>query len=202
MGLLKKSEPNKPESLAHGPMPFVMPSLEDSSPAYAALLAKRLELNVSRGDLQTERRKLEKEIAADTSKAVLRPAIANLLGDDEDSKSHNFKRISEIHRSVADIDVALEVLRERIAVERGKASRIVCDAVRPEYQKRAAVVAKALETVQAARASYDDLRNQFEAEDISWGSLGPLTLGWLGDPRDGHIPRFLNDVREAGYHGA
>ncbi|MER9596685.1 MULTISPECIES: hypothetical protein [unclassified Mesorhizobium] len=201
MGLLKKSEPTKLESPTQAPTPFVMPSLEDSSPAYAALLAKRLELSVSRGDLQTERRKLDKEIAADTSKA-LRPAIANLLGDDEDSKSHNFKRITEIHRAVADIDVALDVLRERIAVERGKASRIVCNAVRPEYQKRAAVVAKALETVQAARASYDDLRNQFEAEDISWGSLGPLTLGWLGDPRDGHIPRFLNDVREAGYHGA
>lgn len=197
--ILKKPEPAKLDYIVESPTPFVMPSLEDSSPAYAALLEKRLELNVSRDALQAERRKLEKEIAIDTSTA-LRPAIANLLGDDEDSKSYNFKRIAEIHRAVADIDVALEVLRERIAVERGKASRIVCDAVRPEYQKRAAVVAKALETVQAARADYEDLRNQFEAEDVAWTSLGPLTLGWLGDPRDGHIPRFLKDVREAGYY--
>ncbi|MBM2715475.1 hypothetical protein JQK88_30575 [Mesorhizobium caraganae] len=199
MGLLKKSEPTKPDAPLESPAPFVMPSLEDSSPAYAALIAKRLALNVARDKLQAERRKLEKEIALDTSTA-LRPAIANLLGDDEDSKSHNFKRVAEIHREVANIDSALEVLRERILTERGKASRIVYDAVRPEYGRRVSAVAKALEAVQAARRDYDDLRNMFEAEDIAWSALGPLTLGWLGDPRDGHIPRFLNDVREAGYY--
>jgi hypothetical protein len=109
------------------------------------------------------------------------------------------KQAGDIRNQLADVEAALEIVRRRLADAKGPASVAVCQTVKPEYGRRVAAVAKALEALAVARADYDDLRNQFEAEDVAWGSLIPISLGFLGDPRDGQIPRFMREVREAGY---
>ncbi|OCP06132.1 hypothetical protein BBX50_23985 [Ensifer sp. LC11] len=84
---------------------------------------------------------------------------------------------------------------------RSTASARICDTVKAEYGRRVVKVCQALEAVAEARADFDELRDQFEREDLAWSRLVPLSPTFLGDPRDGHIPRYLKEAREAGYYG-
>jgi hypothetical protein len=169
------------------------------SPAYTALLAKRAELEQRQRDNAVERRTLEKQIAAAPRPAV-RPEIAALLGDDPvDDVSAWRKRLRELRGEDADIEAALGVLRGRIADEKSRASRTVCEASREEYARRVGALAKTVATLVEQREAYYELRDQFEAGDIAWTSLGPLSLGWTGDRYDGHAHRFVRDAEAAGY---
>jgi seryl-tRNA synthetase len=179
---------------------YRIPSLAEASPEYAALLQKQADLLARQAELTTERRKLQKQIDAAADKGPRVSArIAELLGDDADSSPLLRKQAADIRDQLADVEAALEIVRRRLTDAKGPASRAVCQIVKPEYGKRVAAVAKALETLAEARADYDDLRNQFEIEDVAWTSLIPMSLGFLGEPRDGHIPRFMRDAKEAGY---
>ncbi|ATU92739.1 hypothetical protein [Phyllobacterium zundukense] len=72
MSLLKKTPSAAPA--------FIVPSLSNSLPAYAELLAKQVALQTEQSALLAERRELEKAIAADTSRE-LPSKVAELLGD-------------------------------------------------------------------------------------------------------------------------
>ena len=179
---------------------FRVPSLAEASPNFAALLQKQADLLARQSELNREHREIKKQIeAAGNSGPRVSARIAELLGDDADSSPLLRKQAADIRNQLADVEGALEIVRRRLSDAKGSASAAVCQIVKPEYGRRVAAVAKALETLAEARADYDDLRNQFEAEDIAWTSLVPMSLGFLGDPRDGHIPRFMRDAKEAGY---
>ena len=179
---------------------FRIPSLAEASPEYAGMLQKQADLYALQSKLNGERRDIQKQIdaAGDTGPRV--PArIAELLGDEADSVPMLRRQAGEIRGKLADVEAALEIVRRRLTDANGPASTAVCQSVKPEYSKRVAAVAKALEALAAARADYEDLRNQFEAEDVRWTSLIPLSLGFLGDPRDGNVVRTLKEIKEAGY---
>ncbi|ADH91621.1 conserved hypothetical protein [Ancylobacter novellus DSM 506] len=172
-----------------------------SVPAYAALAAKRAEMQ----DLQTasrrELRKLERELT-ETPMPALRAGVAALLGEATVEQSGVHERIADLKRTDRDATAALTVIDQRLREARSSASRVVCDEVRPEYARRVAALCRALEALAAERKAYDDLRGQLEAEDIAWSTLNPMSLGWLGNPVDGgHIGVFLKSAREAGYYG-
>lgn len=180
---------------------FRVPSLAEASPEFAALMQKQADLHTRQSKLRDERRELERQVHASPQSTVRVSArIAELLGDEPDSAPMLRKQIADIRGAEGDVEAAIEIVRRRIAEARGAASTEVCKTVKPEYARRVAVVAKALEALAAARADYDDLRNQFEAEDVAWTSLIPFSLNFLGDPRDGQVPRFLREATEAGYH--
>ncbi|SCB33935.1 hypothetical protein GA0061098_1006182 [Bradyrhizobium shewense] len=190
MALLKKKEAAE----------YRIPSLADADPAYAALLQKQSDLYALQSKLNSERRDLQKRIDESGSTGPTVPArVAELLGDATDSTPMLQKQATDIRAQLADVETAIEIVRRRLSDAKGPASRAACQIAKPEYGRRVAAVAKALEALAEARAGYDDLRNQFEAEDISWGSLVPMSLGFLGEPRDGHIPRFIKEAKEAGY---
>lgn len=192
MALLKKPAP--------APEQFRVPSLADVDADYAALLEKQAELTARRSDLEREKRSVEKAIAADTSREV-RPEIAALLGDEPGSKSLNRRRLSEIRGELSDIEQALGVLRQRLQDARGRASTAVVAASRMEYARRVKAMVVAMQALDAAHAAYDELRFQFEAEDIAWTSLRPMTPAFLGGSNepDRRIARFIREAREAGY---
>jgi hypothetical protein len=179
---------------------FRVPSLAECSPEYSALLQRQADLYALQSKLNDDRRDIQKQIDAvgDTGPRVS-ARIAELLGDEADSAPMLRKQAGDIRNQLADVEAALEIVRRRLADAKGPAIVAVCQTVKPEYGRRVAAVARALEALAVARADYDDLRNQFEAEDVAWGSLIPISLGFLGDPRDGQIPRFMREVREAGY---
>lgn len=180
--------------------PFIVPSLSDASPDYAALIAKKTELQAKHSELTRERRTLEKAIAADTSRET--PVrVAELLGDEPGSKSLNRRRIAEIASVASDIDAAIRVIDQRIRDAKGAASQLVCAATRPEYGRRVKAMVDAAKLLDAAHKHYDELRFQFEAEDVAWGSLIPMTPSFLGGSNepDRRLARFVREAEAAGY---
>lgn len=178
--------------------PFRVPALTEVSADYAALIEKQTELLARQATVSAERRDLERQIAQAPAPAF-RPAVAELLGEPSDSSSNLRAKVREIAALENDIAAALQVLKGRITTARSGASKLVCDATRQEYARRVAAICTALEAVAAARAQYDALRDEFDRQDVAWASLGPVSLNFLGEARDGHIYRFIREAKEAGY---
>lgn len=177
---------------------FRVPSLAEVDTTYADLLQKQAELTSRQSDLEREKRAVEKEIAADTSRDIS-PAIAELLGDEPGAKSLNRRRVAEIRKEIADIESAQIVLRQRLADARGRASTAVVAASRMEYARRVKAMVAAIEALSVARAEYDKIVDDFVANDVAWTSLTPLQPTFCGDRQDGHLQRWLRAAREAGY---
>ncbi|KQZ27893.1 hypothetical protein ASD50_20300 [Mesorhizobium sp. Root552] len=194
MALLKKP------TVSASADPFRVPSLAEVDKDYAALLLKQSDLAARQIDLEREKRSLEKAIAADTS-AEVKPAIAELLGDAPGSKAINRRRVAEIRSEISDVEQAQRVLRQRISDARGRASTAVVAVSRPEYAKRVKAMVVAMYALDAAHKDYDELRSQFEAEDISWTSLIPMSPTFLGSSNepDRRIARFIAEAASAGY---
>ncbi|MET4487006.1 hypothetical protein [Bradyrhizobium sp. LA7.1] len=179
---------------------FRLPSLAEASPTYAAFLAKQAELLALQSKLNDERREVQKQIDnAGTTGPIVSTRVAELLGDAPDSAPMLRKQAADIRAQLADVEAAIEIVRRRLTEAKGPASVAACQISRPEYGRRVVAVVKALEALVVARADYDDLRNQFEVEDIAWTSLVPMSLGFLGDRHDGHLTRAVKEMREAGY---
>lgn len=180
---------------------YRVPSLAEASPEYAALLQKQANLRALQSKLTAERREVQKQLDAVGKAGPKTPArIAELLGDAIDDSTQTLrKQATDIRAKLADAEAATEIVSRRLTDAKGPASLAACHIAKPEYGRRVAAVVKALEALAEARADYDDLRNQFDVEDIAWTMLTPLSLGFLGSPRDGHIPRVVKEMKEAGY---
>lgn len=168
---------------------FRVPSLAESSLEYAAQLAKRDELNAKQQDLHAQIRDIEGQLkrASETPGERLSKGVAALLGDEPDSAFGLRQQVAELRRQLGEVEAATEIIARRISVAKAPASGLVVAACRDEYKKRVAAVAKAAAGLHEARMSYLDLRWQFEAEDIQWTSLGPISIGFLGDHTDGPL---------------
>jgi len=181
---------------------FVVPSLADASPEYAALVRRQAELNASYASLLAEKRRLEKEVAADPAPRI-RPGVAALLGDDPvDSRSAKLSRLADLRQAASDHETALATIQRRIAEATGPASAKVRAAVKPEFARRVAVLCQALAAVDDAREAYEQIRIGLDAEGVEWTALGPVGLGFLGDRVDGRsfqIQRVLREAREDGH---
>lgn len=78
---------------------FTVPSLADVDPAYSNLLKKQHELLDEQSKRKAELREVESTILADTSPEV-NPAVAELLGDEPDSKALTRQRSREIRNQL------------------------------------------------------------------------------------------------------
>ncbi|MDX0105485.1 hypothetical protein CN135_11005 [Sinorhizobium meliloti] len=170
-----------------------------SDPEYAGHHDKQAELHKRRSEVLAERRELQRQIEEAPAPAF-RPGVAELLGEASGSTTGLRTRLAELSALERDIDAALEVVRQRLVHARSSASIRICDAVKAEYGRRVANVCRALEALAEVRSEFDDLRDQLEREDIAWSRLVPFSPVFLGDPRDGHIPRYLKEAKEAGYY--
>lgn len=183
--------------------PFRVPSLANADPAYAALATKQAELHAEQAALRTERRELERTIAAEPRKEYS-SRVAELLGEQVDDVTMPRKRLAEVLGRERDVAAALEIVRQRLQVARSTASQAVCALARPEYARRVAAMVEAMLALDVAHKAYVDLVDDFVTEDISWTALVPMTPTFLGNPRDTErqIARFVRDAKAAGYHHA
>ena len=179
---------------------YQVPAPETLDSDLADLLARQSAMQIESGANATEMRRLEKAIAADKTPEV-RPGVAELLGDPVSGKAGMRAELARLRGRQRDLDAAQEAIRGRLRDARSKASIAVCEHARPEYRRRVAAIVAALEALKAAREDYHLLIDAFEANDVSWTRLVPVSLGWMGDRRDGHIERFIKDAREAGHVG-
>lgn len=168
---------------------FVVPSLSDASPDYARQLAKLQELNDQQTELRAEKRRVDEAIrqARSVPGEHISASVAALLGDGEDSSVALRQELAELRRRGADLETAIEIQQRRIIDAKSPASALVVAASRDEYRRRVAAVAKAAADLHEARMSYLDLRWQFEAQDVSWTALGPISIAFLGDHTDGPL---------------
>src|SRR3954469_17479580 len=149
--------------------PYRTPSLGEASPEYAALLQKQSDLYALQSKLNGELRDIQKQIDATGDRNPrVSTRVAELLGDAPDSAPMLRKQGADIRAQLADVEAAIEIVRQRLNEPKGPARVAACQISRPEYGRRVVAVVKALEALAEARADYDDLRNQFEAEDIAW----------------------------------
>jgi chromosome segregation ATPase len=180
---------------------FRVPALEDVSEEYASLRAKQHELQHRENELHDEDRKIRRAIEEDRSRAPrISSRAAALLGDNVESSPMYRQRLGEIRSELSAIAEALPELRRRLGVAKSDASTIVCAKVKPEYARRVKAMAAAVEALVDARANYDEMVDQFVANDVAWTSLVPLQPNFCGDRFDGHLQRWLKSAREAGYH--
>lgn len=179
---------------------YRVPTLEESSDVYAALKTKKVEMSNEMSASVTERRGLEKQIAADTSREV-RPAIAELLGDAPSGKALSRRRVAELKQREADLEAALRIVDQRLSDAHTEASRASCAVVRPEFAKRVGAMVEAMKALDTAHQSFEELCRDLEAEDIRYGQLGQVKPFYLGDATDParRIVSYIREAEAAGY---
>lgn len=187
MALLKKTA---------APAPFRVPTLAEADPDnYGSLLQKRTELHSTLGEKRQRARILEKEIAADTSPAI-RPGVAALLGDGPSTKSVRAAELKTINTEISDLEAAVTVVEQRIRDAKTPAVRCAIALVRPEWNRRRENMLAAMKALHSAYDEFNSLCLDLQAEDISTDHFGPRPF-FLGDPKDGHLARFIRDVSDA-----
>lgn len=185
--------------LSKKPAPFTVPTMAETDSEYASRLERLTALSVSLSNLNSERHRVDRELAASPPPSV-RPSVAALLGDDTvDERVALRTRLGEIKRAITDHEAAIELQKQRVDEARGRASQAVCVAVKPEYSRRVAALVKALEEAHAARMELRHLVDDLESDGVSWTSMGVFEPNFLGDRHDGHVQRLAREAKEAGY---
>lgn len=177
---------------------FRVPGLAECDPEYAALVERSHKVSIELGDNKREQNQLEADLKKNPAVRAVRAGLADILGDAVEVDGRPAK-LAELRKRERDLEEASAILFKRIQDRRSAASGKVCEAVRSEFGSRVKALAVALEATQAARAHFENLLSDLEAEDVSWLRLGIVRPSFLGDHKDGHIPRFLKEVKEAGY---
>lgn len=179
---------------------FEVMGLAEASTEYNGLIEKRQELEKNYRELNAERSKLRKEIEA--AKAAggqrLTAGVARLLGESaEDSVTALSLRLREVVVEMSDSEAATEVIRRRLSDARDRASKVICDGVRQEYQRRLGAMCDAARALEAARQDHDELLDGLDREDVRKDYLQPVRAHFVGDGKVGY---FLKEVREHGYN--
>jgi hypothetical protein len=179
---------------------YRVPTLEECSDIYAGLKVKKFDMNNEMSAAVTERRALEKAIAADTSREVP-SAVAELLGDAPSGKAMSRRRVAELKQREADLEVALRIVDQRLTDAHGEASRLACAAIRPEFAKRVGAMVDAMKVLDEAHQAFETLCMDLEAEDVRYGTLGQMKPFFLGSAADGsgRISNYIKEAREHGY---
>lgn len=180
---------------------FRVPALSDLDPVYKDFENRRSLLIDKQTTNTREQRSLEEKLAT-RPPAQYSQKVAELLGESSSGgeTEHGLaEKLKTLRAEAIDIEKALSVINQRLEEQRTNANKLVVEACRKEYGRRVAGVVHALQGVAAARSSYDELRFQLEDLDIRWSTLGPMSLGFLGEANDGHVQRVVREAREAGY---
>jgi hypothetical protein len=171
-------------------LPPDLPTLSDISPAYAEMTAKA-------GDITKELSKLGEElqslvVAARESKdgrygdgVEVEPTaqdarVAKIIGDtvpEVTAKVTFAEARRKIEARRADLQAAANILNQRIAVERMKASRVIIDRIEPRYREiMVDVVSKMIDALEAA-AQYRQFAIELNQLDIGWSQINPMGVG-------------------------
>lgn len=178
MALLRKSAPTAPAAIR-------IPSLAETSPAYAALIDKRSELIARKSTLEREADEI-RSTADDFKPDAGRAARVAAMLDDEVEPPAGGDRLAEIAGLTHDISAAIAEVDRRIATERQSTSRTICEGVRKSYAEAVSTLAGALIAAHHAHRDVLTISDQLNDEDIAWvGHLPPMhATRILGAPND------------------
>ena len=169
--------------------PFRVHSLEDASTEYADLKKRRQAFIDQKSQLERDRdahaltdfqvfhaaQRMDRAGALVTGDVVL----SDMPVSPESAWRAKF---AEIDRQIADAKSAIELLDQKIAVARRKATTVIVDEVRDEYQARVLHLCQALIAAHGASKNLEDLKAQFNDRDLAWsGPLQPIGAAALHD---------------------
>lgn len=180
-----------------------VPTFADVSPEYRRLVAKREELEVQRAELEKERKAIFARLEMQKGQPHQNVRVAALLGDEVEgvSTAEDRQRLQVVTTMQRDIEQAIHTIAARVAVERGKASRIICEQVKGDYDAKVREVCLALINLNQRHRELAQLTDALDRADVSWtGNLHPMMPPRIGSPNDpqGMIAHHL---REAVQHG-
>lgn len=196
---------------AGGAEPFRVPDLTEVSSEYAALIARKHDLDTQRGAVESELRGLAKGRLSATlvekTTAARRARAAELLGDlaptDGDiplrpSRSDVEARDKELRAEAGAIDAALAVVSAKLGPAKSEAERAVCHATRDSYRGAYKDLACALAAAQRAHREAVRIRDDLYAQGIDYGAHLPMpsAVGLLGNPFERHV-KLDHWLREA-----
>jgi hypothetical protein len=93
-------------------------------------------------------------------------------------------RLDQLLQDLQAVNSAISVLDHELYTQRNIGSRLVCDSLKPEVDKRAKVYAQALIAFQAASFEYNRFIDEIENSGIDVASLNRIHLSHIGSPRD------------------
>ena len=109
-------------------------------------------------------------------------------------------RLDQLLNEKQDLDAALAKLDGIIQNEWRIASRLVCEAIKPEVTKRARAFAKAFVELHATQLEYHSFLNRIQDTGTNVSSLPQIFISGLGDSKDpsGQFMYGMKDFLEAG----
>jgi hypothetical protein len=151
--------------------------------AEAAIIRTRIQQSPSNGNVAENR----------VRKILGEPSLPDAAPD--------MTRLEQLLLKLDDLNRAIGILYGAIQKEKTVASRLVCEAVRPEVTKLGTAFARAFLALHAAQHKYHDYLDQIQDTGASVGSLPHVFISGLGSSRDrsGTFMYGTKDFIEAGY---
>jgi hypothetical protein len=128
--------------------------------------------------------------------------VRQILGEPSlPDSAPDMARLEQLLLELNDLNKAIGILDGAIQAEKTRASRMVCEAVRPEVTKLGTAFAKAFLALHTAQHAYHDYLDQIQDTGASVSSLPHVFISGLGSSRDrsGTFMYGTKDFIEAGY---
>lgn len=176
-----------------------LPALTEMDEDLADTCATILRLQDERQSLQNDAKLCREEIQnGAVDKAAQVEAV--LAGKPLSTNNKAVDRLAIVLQRISVIDQAIDDLFSRKMNLEMRASRKLCDLVRPEHDRIVDEMAKAVLSLHAASELYFDLTERIRRQGGSCGSLPNLNLNAVSHPKDhsSAAAYFLRSVRDAG----
>jgi len=181
---------------------MTIPTPTELHPRLAVLEAKRTTLLGEKSTKVAEATALRIRIQQSPSNGnAAENRVRTILGEAPlPNTAPDMVRLEQILVELNDLNGAIALLDTAIQKERDVASRLVCDAVRPEVTKRGKVFAKALLDLHAAQLAYHGFLDEIQDAGARIYSLPNVFISGIGDTKDRSGTYFygMKDLVEAG----
>lgn len=182
-----------------------VPKLGEIDPTYAEIEAKRIKAMTERSSVQKDIDKIHAKMRDDkrSPQRVEQDArIARYTGDDShDIIDDGRANLPALMQKVSDLDRVVQIFEAKLMAERGVASKLICERVKPEYARRVASVCSKMIELNSALAAYQEVVFALQANDVAFsGALRPMLPHWVGHPNDRN-GRIASHLREAAEYG-
>lgn len=179
-------------------------NLSEADSEYLAAFELVSKLRGSSSNLDVEENSLLAKLSNSPVTPELTDRVAALLGESKVDNNAAPDGLQSRLRAVADerrdLRAALAIAEQRLAKARYRASRTICDEVRPTYQAVVATLAAALVGAHNAHSALLEITNELTALDVAWSSyLAPMQATNIFGERSGRIAAWLREAANAAF---
>lgn len=160
--------------------------MDESWPPLAALRQKRNKIASDKNEIAAKAHELRQILHANAPSATnSNNRVAQILGIPTRSTGDETTR--ELQETLRDLEAynnALDMLDSQISAEETRASRAICEKLKPEHDKRVKEFGKKLVELYEAHRDYEQFIDEANANLRTIGSLNPIHISALGSTSD------------------